>query len=213
MLFRLKLPQSKDAVLDLGCGLGVFLRQLRADGVAGSQLFAADVNSLFIDLGYALFRDRDSLEASFIVGDVIDPGDDRIYSLKGQVTMVHADSFFHLFDWTQQLFIGIRIVAFLKTGTVNALIVGRQAGLPDSAEAGDQPSATGSSIYVHNKKSFQKLWNEIGSITNTRWVVELEPDGTGSDRLPGTVDGDNKTVPVKFTIVQIPMAQDGCRLC
>ena len=64
MLFRLKLPQSKDAVLDLGCGLGVFLRQLRADGVDGSQLFATDVNSLFIDLGYALFRDRDSLEAA-----------------------------------------------------------------------------------------------------------------------------------------------------
>lgn len=209
MLFRLKLPKSKDAVLDLGCGLGHFLRQLRADGVSGSQLFGTDVNSLFVDLGYALFCDKDTIGASFVTGDMVDPGDDKLYSLEGKVTMVHADSFFHLFDWTKQLFIGIRIVKFLKPGTVNALIFGRQAGIPDEegVGAGEQSSsATGNSCYVHNKASFQRLWNEIGSITNTRWAVELEPDGTEPDQLPGCIEGESKTMPVKFTVVQIPNA-------
>lgn len=208
MLFRLKLPNSKDAVLDLGCGLGHFLRQLHAVGVAGSQLFGTDVNSLYIDLGYALFRDKDTLDASIVTGDMVDPGDDKLPSLEGKVTIVHADSFFHLFDWTKQLFIGIRIVRFLKPGTVNALIFGRQAGLPDEegVEVGEQSMGRTNSCYVHNKTSFQKLWNEIGSITSTRWAVDMEPDGTEPDQMPGVVDGENETVPVKFTVMQIPAA-------
>lgn len=208
MLFRLRLPNSKDAVLDLGCGLANFIRQLRADGVSGSHLFGTDVNPLFIDLGYALFRDRDTLDVQFAIGDMVDPGDVKLASLEGKVTMVHADSFFHLFDWTKQLFIGLRIVKFLKSGTVNALIFGRQAGVPGGAEAEgiEQSSATGSSCYIHSKTSFQRLWNEIGSITGTRWAVDLEPDGTEADHLPGPSEGRNQTVPVKFTIVQIPTA-------
>lgn len=197
VLFRLTLPKSNDALLDLGCCLGQALRQLRADGVHGSQLFGMDLNSALVDIGYDMFRDRDSLGATFVIGDMIDPDDTRISQLEGQITLVQADSFFHLFNWMQQLYIGKRIVSFLKPGTKNAIIFGRQAG-----SFKQEPSSTGrTSPYLHNQDSFQQLWNEVGKMTGTRWAVQVEPDGDLCSELPGI---EKETLPIKFTVHQVP---------
>ncbi|KAM3532507.1 hypothetical protein MY4038_003985 [Beauveria bassiana] len=88
VLFRLTLPKSKDCILDIGCGFGQALRQLRADGVAGSKLFGADIESRFISLGYDLFRDKDTLGATFLSGDLLDPDDERLDMLAGRFTIV-----------------------------------------------------------------------------------------------------------------------------
>ena len=197
ILFRLTLPQSNDALLDLGCCLGQALRQLRADGVHGSRLFGTDLNPTMIDIGYDMFCDRDSLGATFIIGDMIDPEDSRISQLVGEVTLVQADSFFHLFNWTQQLYIGKRVVSFLKPGTKNAVIFGRQAG---TLKRGVLPS-DGYSPYLHNPESFQQLWDEVGNMTGTRWAVQFEPDGGLSSKLPGI---EKDTLAVKFTVHQVP---------
>jgi len=196
VLFRLTLPKSNDALLDLGCCLGQALRQLRADGVCGSRLFGIDINPALIDVGRELFRDSDSLGATFVVGDMIDPDDNRVSQLEGQVTMIQADSFFHLFTWTQQLYIGKRIVSFLKPGTQNAVIFGRQAG---KLKRKISPWRDGSP-YLHNQDSFQELWNEVGRMTGTRWAVQFEPDG---DPLPAFVGVERDTLPVRFTVHQI----------
>ncbi|KAM3557881.1 hypothetical protein MY1884_004282 [Beauveria asiatica] len=110
VLFRLTLPKSKDCILDIGCGFGQALRQLRADGVAGSKLFGADIESRFISLGYDLFRDKDTLGATFLSGDLLDPDDERLDMLAGRFTIVHADSFFHLMSWTEQLYAAKRLI-------------------------------------------------------------------------------------------------------
>lgn len=197
MLFRLKIPGSKDAFLDLGCCVGQVLRQLRHDGVQGTQLFGTDVQSKFVDIGYDLFRDQNSIGATFVVGDMLDPEDSRLNELSRKVTIVYAGSFFHLFSWTQQLYIGKRLVGFLKNGTKNALIYGRHIGTTNPGET----SLNNASPYLHNKASFQQLWNEIGDLTETRWAVELESVGEKLQDLPQV---EKEAQPVSFIVCQVP---------
>lgn len=196
VLFRLKVPKSRDAFLDLGCCVGQVLRQLRQDGVEGTQLFGTDVQSQFIDIGYDLFQDKEGIGATFVVGDMLDPDDTRLDLLSQKVTIIYAGSFFHLFNWTQQLYIGKRLVGFLKHGTRNALIYGRNIG---SSEPGP-PSSGRSDVYLHDSQSFQKLWDEIGSLTNTSWNVEIELVGEVIDDLHHV---GRQAQPVNFTIYQI----------
>lgn len=196
VLFRLNVAGSRDVLLDLGCGVGQVIRQFRADGTRGSQLIGTDLQSKFIDIGYDLFQDRSSLGATFVAGDMLDPDDKQLASLRGKVTIIHAGSFFHLFNWVQQLYMGKRLVEFIKPGTRNALIYGRQVG-------SNNPGASmnsARSAYLHDQASFQRLWDEVGALTGTRWQVQLEATGEPASKLPGF---NHNTFPVNFTIYQV----------
>lgn len=195
--FRLMLPKSEDVFLDLGCGLGQSLRQLRHDGVHPDALLAADIESRFIDAGYDLFRDADTLGAKFFVGDLVDPDDRSLDDLCGKATIVHMGSFFHLFTRAQQLYIGQRLVSFLRPGTKNALIYGRQAGTLDPTI---RSSRHHTGMFLHNQATLQELWDEVGELTGTRWLVQLEQDGNADAAPWGIAKG---AVPVKFAIHQI----------
>ncbi|EXV05933.1 S-adenosylmethionine-dependent methyltransferase family protein [Metarhizium robertsii] len=197
VLFRLNVPRSNDAFLDLGCCVGQVLRQLRHDGVQGNQLFGTDVQSKFVEIGYDLFQDQDEFGATFVVGDMLDPDDTRLDDLLHKVTIIYAGSFFHLFNWTQQIYIGKRLVGFLKRGTKNALIYGRHIG---TTRPGPSPLGNDMSPYLHDKDSFQRLWDEVGYLTNTKWAVEIEPAGEKIVDVP-RIDRDAQ--PVNFVIHQI----------
>lgn len=197
VLFRLTLPKSRDCLLDLGSCLGQALRQLRADGVDGSQLFAVDLEPKLFNVGFSLFRDQGTLGATFVAGNMIDPDDSRLNAMQGKVTIVHANSFFHLFSWTQQLYIGRRLVDFLKPGTQNALVYGRHVGTAKP----QHPSLDLNGPYLHNEQSFQKLWDEVGRMTQTKWLVQLEQQGTLTETL---LDADADKLPMAFTIYQVP---------
>ncbi|PHH86623.1 hypothetical protein CDD83_9978 [Cordyceps sp. RAO-2017] len=196
VVFRLSVSGSRDVFLDLGCCVGQVLRQLRAAGVQGSRLIGTDVQPEFIDIGYDLFQDRHYLGASFVVGDMVDPDDTRLDKLRGKVTIIYASSFFHLFTWTQQLYIGKRLVSFLKPHIRNALIYGRQVGTTRPGES----SAGMASAYLHDRDSFQRLWDEIGRLTKTRWKVEMEVVGEATYLLQRLERG---SLPMSFTIYQI----------
>lgn len=102
---------------------------------------------------------------------MLDPSDKRLAQLRGKVTIVYAGSFFHLFSWIQQLYIGKRLVEFLKPGTRNGLIYGRQVG---SIGDGLCAATSGASVFLHSRDSFQKLWDEVGKLTKTKWRVEVQ---------------------------------------
>lgn len=197
VLFRLTLPNSIDCILDIGCGFGQALRQLRANGVAGSKLFGADVESRFISLGYDLFRDKETLGATFVTGDLLDPDDERLDMLSGRFTIVHADSFFHLLSWTEQLYAARRLIAWLRTGSKNSFIYGRHVGTLYPAKI----APVGSRSYLHDRQSFQRLWDEAGQLTNTRWRVEVEMNMEKTDDGIGLPTG---LVCVDFAIYQLP---------
>ncbi|PHH70825.1 hypothetical protein CDD80_5706 [Ophiocordyceps camponoti-rufipedis] len=196
VVFRLSLPGSRDVFLDLGCCVGQVLRQLRAAGVQGPQLIGTDVKPELIDIGYDLFGDRDRLGAAFVVGDMVDPDDSRLDQLRGAVTIIYAGSFFHLFNWTQQLYIGRRLVSFLKPKTRNGLVYGRHVGTTRPGEMSNGIS----SVYLHDRESFQQLWDEIGRLTGTRWMAEME---ASQEAICLLQQRQNHLRPFSFTVYQL----------
>lgn len=70
--------------LDVGCCLGQDIRKLVYDGVPGECLVGLELEAGFIDLGYELFRDRDTLKARFISGSIISDGQEALKALEGQ---------------------------------------------------------------------------------------------------------------------------------
>lgn len=198
VLFRLTLPKSTDCLLDVGCGFGQALRQLRASGVAGSKLCGADIESRFISLGYDLFRDKDTLGAAFVTGNLLDPDDKLLDTLSGRFTIIHADSFFHLLSWIEQLYIAKRLITWLRAEVKNSFIYGTHMGTLYPMDV----SLTNNMPYLHNRQSFQRLWDEAGRMTGTRWMVEMEATGIEMDHeMVGLPRG---VVPVKFAIFQLP---------
>ena len=83
----------------------------------------------FIELGYDLFRDRDTLKSRFFIGDVFDETTDWTFrELNGRMDIIYAPSFFHLFNWEDQVGLAERVVRLLKPVEVS-LVLGRQRGI------------------------------------------------------------------------------------
>ncbi len=189
VLARLTAPGSRDALLDLGCCVGQALRQLAADGVDGARLFGTDLHREFIELGYELFRDRDTFAATFAAGDMLKQpagdgdGDSDLSALEGKVTMVYAGNFFHLFTWDQQVVIARRLVErCLRPGTSDALFMGTQIG---SVVPGEVAPSGRSRRYWHDGASFQRLWDDVGAATSTAWRAEVNALSDDPVPLPG----------------------------
>ncbi|KAK0649516.1 hypothetical protein B0T16DRAFT_492134 [Cercophora newfieldiana] len=153
-------------LLDAACCVGQALRQLAFDGAPQENLRGFDLRRDFIELGYDLFRDRDTFRVPFATGDALDPADKGLSGLDGTVDIIHAAAFFHLFGWDEQVRLGERLVRFFKEGIENAVVLGRQVGTP---EPGGERGR-----YLHNEGSMQRLWDEIGERTGTRWKVRAE---------------------------------------
>lgn len=206
-LARLKEPRSKATFLDLGCCVGQVLRQLTFDGADSSRLFGADLEPRFMEMGYELFRDRDTLKSLFITGDILQddkdmneimsagwydhgrrsppkegrkspskdgrksPLKDPLQLLDGKVSIVHAASLFHLFTWDEQVRAARRIVRLLNPCDPRVFIFGRQVGCKDP---GSQKGPRGENRYLHNAESWQRLWDEVGILTRTKWRTQVD---------------------------------------
>jgi ubiquinone/menaquinone biosynthesis C-methylase UbiE len=170
--------QGGDSLLDVGCCFGQILRQLAVDGAPSSHLAGTDLRPEFIELGFELFQDRDTFKARFITGNVLDPKDESLEALNGQFDIIHAASFFHLFEWDDQLKAAERIIRFLKPGRAsNSIILGRQVGTSTALTLEEYKAKLAAGVlerrrYVHNVASFQRLWDQAGQSTGTKWRIE-----------------------------------------
>lgn len=178
IISRLK---TGDALLDLGCGFGHILRQIASDGAPSDNMAGTDLRAEFIELGYELFRDRDTFEGLFVTGDILGENEENLGRLDGKFDIIHAAAFFHLFDWSTQVKVGERLVRFFKRGTRSALLVGRQIGSRRPLRI-EQSELMGEKTYLHNIETMQGMWNVIGANTGTSWevtgrVVESAFDG------------------------------------
>ncbi|CAK7213056.1 hypothetical protein SCUCBS95973_001669 [Sporothrix curviconia] len=213
-----RLRDGGDRLLDAGCCFGYVLRQLAADGAPMASLVGSDLEQPFLDLGFDLFRDRDTFKGSFVAGDMLSNNceaggeeDDKLAALDGTFDIVHAASFFHLFSWEDQVRLGERVVRFFRpadTATNSGeprLLFGRQVGnvAPVSRET---LAARGEYRFHHNPATLQQLWDEIGERTKTRWRVEAELVlGTGRGQRKPAADGTEKerhTHQIWFAIYQ-----------
>ncbi|KAI1131160.1 hypothetical protein F5Y10DRAFT_90858 [Nemania abortiva] len=192
-LFKLLQAQTESddggstCLLDVGCCVGQVLRKLAFDGVDSSRLYGTDIEPRFIDIGYDLFRDRRKFRGSFVVGDLLrpdnptssssnssSPGSEALDALDGKMTLIHATSFFHLFTWGDQVRAAVRLVRFLRADRADVMVFGRHVGTV--APRWDGGGKAGSDkVYLHNGESWQRLWDEVGERTGTRWRTTMEP--------------------------------------
>ncbi|CAI4215730.1 unnamed protein product [Parascedosporium putredinis] len=98
-------------------------------------------------IGFELFRDRHRTPAGFVVGNMMDDVDEGLEKIDGRISIVHASNFWHLFNWTQQLAMAVRLVRFFKMGEKRAMIYGRHVG---THKAGSQLKARHPSSMTKN---------------------------------------------------------------
>jgi SAM-dependent methyltransferase len=171
-----RLKTGNENFLDLGCCFGQELRKVASDGASQEHLYGSDLRPEFFELGYRLFKDKNTLKSKFIAADVHDP-ESALAALDGKIDIVYAGSFLHLFGYADQFAICKRVVKLLREKK-ESLLLGRQVG---NVTAGEYVHRTnsGGTMFRHNSESFKKMWDEVGEATGTKWKVEttlIEPD-------------------------------------
>lgn len=156
-------------MLSLGCCCAQDLRKLVHDGAPSENLWGAELKGDFLELGYELFLDRETLKAHFMEADVFD-AEGPLKQLEGKMDFVQISLFLHLFDLEGQVKACERIVSLMKTEK-GSLILGQQIG---SLKTG--PMAVGSKMFKHNVESFEKMWKEVGERTGSEWKVNANLD-------------------------------------
>lgn len=156
-------------LLDLGCCFAQDLRKLVHDGAPAANLWGADLEPEFLDLGYNLFFDRDRLGGSFLTADIFEEG--CLWSLREKIDIIHIGLFLHLWDWDLQLRACEAIVGILKQEK-GVRVLGQQMATiePGPVKNGQK------TLYKHDDKSFKKLWEEVGEKTGTKWMVTATLD-------------------------------------
>jgi len=166
-----RMKTGKQKYLDLGCCFGQDIRRLVADGVPSENCYGSDLRLDFMQIGYKLFLDEDALKTEFIAGDVFDP-ESNLKKLEGNMDVIHAAAFFHLFGWDEQKAIARRVLKLLKPQK-DSLLVGRQVG---NVKGGEFPHRTNPSrsMFRHDNETWKQMWTEIGTEMNVQLSVESQ---------------------------------------
>jgi hypothetical protein len=160
--------KNGEQYLDLGCCMGQDIRKLSHSGAPQENLHGSDLKKEFWDIGYDLFLDKSTLKTKFIAADILD-ADSGLKELDGKLNIVHAASFFHLFDLDDQVKVAKRVVKLLKAEP-GSMVFGRQGGLPVAGKLSH--GFAGVHAYWHNPESWAKLWKQVGDETGSEWKVE-----------------------------------------
>ncbi|KAL1867148.1 hypothetical protein VTK73DRAFT_4310 [Phialemonium thermophilum] len=169
LLDRLK---AGDRFLDVGCCLGQDIRKLVYDGVPGENLVGAELNAGFIDVGYELFGDRDTLRAQFVVANVLEEDAPVWKDLHSQFDVVQLGMILHLFSWEEQVKVFEHAIKLLKPGKKGVSIIGQAVGhLLSEAHPANRKNT-----FRHNAESFKRLIDQVSTKTGTQWKVEASVD-------------------------------------
>ena len=171
---RLKSSQSARH-LDIGCCVGQDIRKLVYDGVLPQQIVGIELQQGFVSLGFELFRDAGSLDARFVIADMLadtDTGDDKLVGLYGSADTVHIGHVLHLFSREQQVKFLQRVITLCKSQP-GVVIVGHCIG---NVKAGPAAGAMGSSSMRHNVESWTQLWEELSKLTGSGWELRTALD-------------------------------------
>jgi len=156
--------------LDVGCAVGQDLRYLVLNGCPSNNMFGIEKMQGFVDLGYGLWRDRDTLQAKFIVADLLDRSNEEARALLGTVDIANVGMVLHVWDLEGQIKACERVVEFMNRQE-GALIVGCSVG---HAEPGTTRGPEGTDIHTHNVASFKEMWVEVGRRTGSCWKVDAQ---------------------------------------
>ncbi|PYI31204.1 methyltransferase domain-containing protein [Aspergillus indologenus CBS 114.80] len=168
-----RLKSSNETYLDLGCAMGQDIRYLIHQGAPASYLYGSDLHPEFITLGYDLFADRTTLATEFIPSDIFDPACALLQRLTGQVDIINAASFFHLFDWDRQVALAKQVITLLRPQK-GSLLVGRHVG--DFVAGEREDSELGATYYRHDLESWRRMWAQVMAETGTEWEVDVRAE-------------------------------------
>ena len=181
VLASLRDTENPSNLLDLGCCFGQDVRKLVHDGAPSETLAACDINSYFLELGYELFLDRDTLKTPMIKADIFEAGG-TLSELEEKLDYVHVSLFLHLFTWDRQVEACKRIVKLLKP-LPGSTVLGQQTA---NEVAQERYLPTVGNVWRHNDESFKKMWEQVGQETGTKWSVWTElKDDQGKHQEPG----------------------------
>jgi len=121
-----------------------------------------DVENTFIELGYDLFKDRETFGAQLVAADLFDPGDADIKGLEGKMDIIYLRLFLQMFDWNTQDTACSRLITLLKPER-GVMVIGHQVGRTEPGEV--TSGKDGRMIFKHDVESFGRLWREVGETT------------------------------------------------
>ncbi|GJJ13705.1 hypothetical protein Clacol_007961 [Clathrus columnatus] len=162
----------KNAImLDIGCCFGNDSRKAISDGFPLSNVLCTDLRKGFFDIGHKLFKTTPkTFPLAFFEGDIFDTeftypyptttkipnlsALENIGQLKGQVSVIHASSFFHLFNGEKQQELAHILAQLLLTQ--RSIILGCQIGAPTDEKA----LATTGDYFdkIFSPKAWKELW-------------------------------------------------------
>ncbi|KAI1632508.1 hypothetical protein F4809DRAFT_627466 [Biscogniauxia mediterranea] len=126
MVARLKSGEAR--YLDIGFCLGQDIRKLVADGVPSQNIYGAELHGPFIDLGYDLWRDRDTLQAHLMQADALTLEGGSLGDLQGTIDYIHLGMVLHVFDRPRQALLLENCVRLLKPDQPGTMILGGAVG-------------------------------------------------------------------------------------
>jgi hypothetical protein len=156
--------------VDLGCYCGTDLRQLMLDGAPQANLHGLDLVNHW-DLGYDLYRDRQTFTVEYMEADLLAPPSPQMRAtIQGKITtcIFGATHLLHNWDWGTQVRAVSNIVALSKVG---GLVIGFQVGTRDEGIEWDVGNGKEKPAF-HSLETFERVWKEAGRLTGTKWHVE-----------------------------------------
>jgi len=175
-----------DAIyLDIGCCFGNDARKAVVDGYPMSNIICSDLRPQYWDLGYDLFRDKDTFHVPFIPGDAFDPAFlsptivkngprpalsevKTLNDLQDEVSVIHASSFFHLFDKEYQEKLAYLTATLLlkKPGT---MMFGSHGGMTPAGIRNERGA------WGHSPESWTELWETVLGKGKCEVKAEIRP--------------------------------------
>ncbi|KAH8898682.1 hypothetical protein GQ53DRAFT_877743 [Thozetella sp. PMI_491] len=179
--------KSGATLLDIGCCLGQDLRKLVLDGAVPENVYGAELEGEFINLGYELWRDKDTLKATLMQADIFDT-EGPLQALQGRMDIIHLGMILHVFTREMQFELLKTCIALLKPEP-GSLILGQAVG---NVQGGLTATNLDSGSFQHNEDTFFGLWGELQAGSGLKFDVRPSLDkGLGIDEnkrkwgLPG----------------------------
>lgn len=166
LIARLQEPDAKH--LDVACCIGQDIRKLVHDGVDSEKTVAVELEQGYIDAGYELFRDYDTLKTRFINADMLDDNNPQLNELEGMFDTAHLGLCLHLWTLDDQMIVLRRVIRLLKQKP-GVVIVGHTAGHVDGIEV---PGIFNKPALRHNLQSWEKMWAVLSKQTGTQWTLK-----------------------------------------